>query len=135
MNELGSINSEIESLMNKRDAIEWKISVFQEKLQELGQGAQKAAMSDNAERPRANGSLANLGMRDAVRHILSESPKAMKTGDIAKALLEGGFKYSGSVDLTNRISNELSRMARLGKVKRSKRHGKLYFSLPNQGGE
>lgn len=129
--EIAAIEENMKSLEARREVSKFKLSMFQEQIKKHGP-AQKDVT--NAKSSLMVGSLDGLGMRDAMRRVLSQAPRAMKTGDIADAILSAGFHYTAATDIKTRISNELSRMANNGQVRRIKRHGKLFFTLPNQEG-
>ena len=83
---------------------------------------------------KTNGSLAEFGMRDAVKALLSENKHGLRTGEIADQLLTRGFQYEATTNLKSRLSNELARMAKIGHIVRHKRRGKIYFSGKPAGG-
>lgn len=132
--DIEGIEESMKSLEARRDAAKFKLSLFQEQLKKHKPPNQASSANTGRTNSKSSlmiGSLEGLGMRDAMRRVLVQAPRALKTGDIADAMLSAGFHYTGSTDIKSRISNELSRMAQRGHVRKAKRHGKLFFSLPN----
>jgi hypothetical protein len=67
-----------------------------------------------------HGSLADLGLRDAIRNVLAQTGRRLKPAAVVKMLEAGGFQaQEGKTDLKMRVSNELWRMAKRKHLHRS----------------
>lgn len=121
--------AELERLRQERGRLSDSVRLLDLQIERLegilGPGSQLPA----SEAPSANRegrSLSNLGMRDAIRAVLKESDRPMPRSRIQNEFETRGFVLTGTSTLTNRLTNELYRLARLNKVRRTARG----FSLP-----
>ncbi len=137
--DIEAIEENIRSLEARRDAFVFKRDLFRQELKKHG-AYDKLTRKTNGRvgdqltaSGTATGSLHDAGMRDAIRSVLSSSKVSLQTGEIAQRMLDGGFQYDASTPLKTRLSNELSRMARTGHVRKTRRQGKLRFSLSEGG--
>ena len=63
--------------------------------------------------------LAGVGFRQSILTVLGDVGAPLKAAQISRELNARGFSgTNGSVNLNNRISGELGRLAKLGKVKK-----------------
>ena len=60
----------------------------------------------------------NMGFRDLIRTVLREADRGLKPKEIAGLMLKRGLQYTGKVDLSTRVSNDLRRLKESKKVKR-----------------
>ncbi len=78
--------------------------------------AKSAAPAGTAGAPSANES----GLRAAIVQLLFETPGGLKPIEIARTLLERGFKYAGKTPFPARVNGEIHRMRKAKLVYRRK---------------
>lgn len=69
-----------------------------------------------------NGSVPSVGVRSAIRAVLGRTPQSMKPIEVTKLLHQEGYDAASDHDigwLKLRVSQEMHRMMKAGKLKRS----------------
>ena len=108
------LDGKIQALRAILDPVD-KLELFELPLQ--GLEAQEGAASA------ANGALAGMGLRKAMRAVLASYPSGLRPVDLAAKLEEGGYRPGGKTGTKPLVYGEVHRLKKLGKLqKRGKRY-------------
>lgn len=81
--------------------------------------------------PGTNGQgYSQLGLRDAIRAVLTGAATPLKPIQVTKELEKGGFQFSGGMSLSTRVSSEMHRMMRRGELHRTKQKRLYRLATP-----
>jgi hypothetical protein len=141
---LNELKRELEHLRRVRGTIDGRIQGLElivsgaqpaerDDLASLGVDLSRDGRLDSTTSTASGAVLHQVSLRTKVLEAITERPGATST-DVSQAIAGDGFLVSGVTTLRNRVSHEISRLKRLGKI-RKERNGLYVVGAAVRGGD
>jgi hypothetical protein len=128
-----ALEMNIVACKDKQEGVRLKIKALKTALKEAGVDTDLYAQT-SIELTRGETILAGMppnvtitlpnGIRSAIRAVLRDTKKGMRTRDVLNELKKRGYQFAGKVEPATRLSTELWRMAKSGQLQK---RGAEYF--------
>ncbi len=109
------LEAEIQNLKYERQRIDEKIKAIEAVLAADEHGPSQPPLPILQPRPGSSGPLADMGLREAMKTVLTAHPGGLQTAELVAKLEEGGYRATGKLPLNARVYAEATRLLKRDK--------------------